>query len=186
MSRRITTHMRNQWAGFIALFLVLTGGVAYAANTIGSADIIDGQVKTADIASDAVTTYKLGNGAVHNNNVGASAITGDKVKESSLSGSDVVNNSLKGADIDESSLSLGAPNVITRSTYIPSSSGTVSCNPGEVAIGGGVGVDSASGMYVARSEPSPNSGVPTGWTGVVAYRVDGTPASGTVYVLCAS
>lgn len=32
---------------------------AYAANTVGSADIIDGQVKTADLANSAVTAAKI-------------------------------------------------------------------------------------------------------------------------------
>ena len=35
----------------VALFLVLTGGVAYAADTIFSSDIVDGEVKAEDIAT---------------------------------------------------------------------------------------------------------------------------------------
>ena len=45
---RILGHLRAQWAGVLALFLVLTGGVAYAANTVFSTDIVDGEVKTAE------------------------------------------------------------------------------------------------------------------------------------------
>src|SRR4051794_7104173 len=44
--------------GFIALCVAL-GGTAYAANTVRSIDIVDGQVKTQDIAKHAVTPDKL-------------------------------------------------------------------------------------------------------------------------------
>ena len=52
MLGRVLARMRAQWAGFLALFLVIAGGTAYAANTIGSTDIINGQVKSADIGTD--------------------------------------------------------------------------------------------------------------------------------------
>ena len=82
-----------------AMFVALGGGAAYAADTIFSTDIVDGQVKTADLASDAVTTFKLGNGAVHTNNLGVNSVTGEKVKDDDL----------KGADIDEATLSNVSP-----------------------------------------------------------------------------
>ena len=46
MIRTVLAHLRAQWMGALALFLVLAGGTAYAANTIGTSDIINGQVKT--------------------------------------------------------------------------------------------------------------------------------------------
>jgi hypothetical protein len=69
----------------ISLCLVLGGGVAYAANTVFSSDIVDGEVKTADLAGGAVTS--------------------DKTADNALRGRDVLHNTLKGADIDESTLS---------------------------------------------------------------------------------
>ena len=105
MLRRIGSQIKD-WAGVLALFLVLAGGTAYAANTIISSDIVDGQVKTVDLGSAAVTVDKLANGSV----------TSDKVKDASLAGRDVLDNSLKGSDIDESTLAglgggggIGAP-----------------------------------------------------------------------------
>ena len=74
--------------------VVLGGGVAYAANTIFSADIVDGQVKTVDLDNGAVTVAKIADGQ----------ITGDKVKDGTLKGRDVEDNGLKGVDIDESTL----------------------------------------------------------------------------------
>ncbi len=60
--------------GALALFVVLTGGTAYAANTVFSSDIVNGQVKTADLANNAVRT-----GKVLNEN-----LTGADIVESSL------------------------------------------------------------------------------------------------------
>ena len=47
-------------ASTVALVFALSGGVAYAANTIYSADIVDGQVKKADIGASAVNSAKVG------------------------------------------------------------------------------------------------------------------------------
>src|SRR5688572_10833081 len=80
----------------IAVFAVLATGGAYAADTIFSTDIVDGEVKLADvgtgavgsgevvnnaltssdIASQAVGTSELTNGAVGNLDLGADAVTG--------------------------------------------------------------------------------------------------------------
>ena len=56
---RIINHVRGNLVAYFALVVALTGGTAYAANTIGSSDIIDGEVKTPDIANQAVTPAKL-------------------------------------------------------------------------------------------------------------------------------
>jgi hypothetical protein len=58
---RIVAHLRGQWAGLLALFLVIAGGTAYAANTIGSSDIINGQVKSADIGTGQVQSIDVKN-----------------------------------------------------------------------------------------------------------------------------
>ena len=79
----------------LALFGVIAGGTAYAANTVFSTDIVDGQVKSVDLGGAAVVTAKIADGA----------ITSAKVQDGSLQGRDVLDNSLKGSDIDESSLS---------------------------------------------------------------------------------
>jgi hypothetical protein len=54
MIRTVLAHLRAQWAGFLALSLVLAGGTAYAANTVFSADITDGEVKSVDIGDRQV------------------------------------------------------------------------------------------------------------------------------------
>ena len=64
---------------------------AYAANTVFSSDIVDGQVKTADLAGNAVTAAKIKDGEVKAaeiaaNAVGSSEIATDAVGASELQG----------------------------------------------------------------------------------------------------
>ena len=80
----------------IAVFVAVGTGGAYAANTIGSTDIIDGQVKSVDI----------GNGEVNSADVKDESLTTFDV--STFLGSDVVDNTLTGADVNESTLNLAA------------------------------------------------------------------------------
>ena len=89
---------------YLGLFIALATGTAYAANTIRSTDIVDGQVMTADLAAAGVTAGKLANGAVSTDKIADAAVTTAKVRNDNLTGGDVATNSLKGADIDESSL----------------------------------------------------------------------------------
>lgn len=51
-------------AATIALVVALGGTGAYAANTIGSGDIRNGQVKARDLATNAVTSGKVRNGSL--------------------------------------------------------------------------------------------------------------------------
>ena len=48
----------------LAALFALGGGVAYAANTIASSEIIDGEVKTPDLAANAVNSAKIADGQV--------------------------------------------------------------------------------------------------------------------------
>jgi hypothetical protein len=89
---------------YLALFVALGGTGAYAANTVFSTDIVDGEVKTPDLAGAAVSAPKLKPGAVATDKLAGAAVTSDKVKDNTLGGRDVLDNSLKGADIDESTL----------------------------------------------------------------------------------
>ena len=54
---------------------------AYAANTVFSADIVDGEVKTADLAANAVTARKI-----RDNEVKAAKIATDAVGAAELQG----------------------------------------------------------------------------------------------------
>jgi hypothetical protein len=74
MIRTLAAHLRAQWMGALSLFLVIAGGTAYAANTVFSTDIVNGEVKTPDLASNAVGTGKVAN----------NSLTGSDIVESSL------------------------------------------------------------------------------------------------------
>ena len=71
---RLIALVRGQWAGLLALFLVIAGGTAYAANTIGSSDIIDGQVKTADIGNNQVFSADVRDDTLSNGGLGSADI----------------------------------------------------------------------------------------------------------------
>ncbi len=68
----------------LAFFGVLAGGTAYAADTIFSGDIVDGEVKTRDLAAAGVTTAKLATDAVTSNRVKDNALTGADISEATL------------------------------------------------------------------------------------------------------
>jgi len=106
-AHRALDHVRRQWMGALSLFLVLTGGVAYAANTIASSDIIDGQVRAADIGQGAVATEEIANGQVKTADIGSGEVRTANVANDNLTGGDIAANALKGADIDESTLAIG-------------------------------------------------------------------------------
>jgi hypothetical protein len=118
MQEKIRTLIRQQWAGLIALFLVLSGGTALAthpggANTISSTDIIDNEVKTQDvrdgnmtrddIRTDAVVTEHIATGAVQSIDVANDTTSG------ALTGTDIASNSLGGGDIQNPTRSVNLP-----------------------------------------------------------------------------
>ncbi len=90
----LRAHLRSNVIAYVALFFALATGSAYAANTVFSTDIVDGEVKEADLATNAVTSQKLKN----------AGITAADLRADSVSGAKVADNSLTGADIDESTL----------------------------------------------------------------------------------
>ena len=57
--RRFGRHVRTHVIGYIALFVAL-GGTAYAADTVGSSDIIDESILSQDIKNGEVMTSDLG------------------------------------------------------------------------------------------------------------------------------
>jgi hypothetical protein len=88
----------------ICLCLVVGGGSAYAANTIGSSDVINESLLSEDIKNSEVKTSELANAAVTRDKLASTAVTNGKLGGSAVDGSKVADNSLGGADILESSL----------------------------------------------------------------------------------
>ena len=90
MRIRLGEHIRSNAVGYVALFVALGGGTAYAldgSNTVFSDDVVDGEVKTQDIrtvvtddlADGAVTTPKLADGSVTTAKLPRGAVTAAKL-----------------------------------------------------------------------------------------------------------
>ena len=116
-STRIRAAVRHQWAGLIALFLVLSGGSAWAldgSNTVFSDDIVDGEVKTPDLGAGAVVTGKIADGQVKSadvgpgevrlSDIGASAVDTSKIADGQVKSADVLNNNLTADDLATASV----------------------------------------------------------------------------------
>src|SRR4051794_39520082 len=74
-----------------ALVVALGTGTAYAANTIGSVDLIDGDVQHVDLASTAVAGDRIVDASVGRADLApdADAVAGDRVVDGSLSLADL-------------------------------------------------------------------------------------------------
>ena len=96
-------HFRGNVVAYLALFVALCTGSAYAAN----------QVTSKDIAKNAVKAKHIKDGQVRAAELGAGAVSGDKVADDSLTG----------ADIDESSLQLKLPTPVQAAPEKPDLSG---------------------------------------------------------------
>ena len=74
---------------FLALTIALGTGGAYAANTVFSTDIVDGEVKSADIGANQVGTGKIKSGNVTITDIGADAVDGSKVLDGAIATADL-------------------------------------------------------------------------------------------------
>jgi len=105
--RKLRTLIVQQWVGFIALFLVLATGTAYAlpgSNTVFSDDIVNAEVTAADIGSGAVASDEIKNATIVANDVAPNALGGGKITDGSLAGVDVRDGGLTGGDVADNSL----------------------------------------------------------------------------------
>jgi hypothetical protein len=86
-------------ASTLALVIALGTGTAYAANTIRSGDIVDGQVKTADLAKNAVKSTKIADANVKRADLAGGSVTSAAVALDSLTQEDLANSSVGRAEI---------------------------------------------------------------------------------------
>jgi hypothetical protein len=84
MTGRLFAHLRGQWTGALALFLVLSGGTAWAVDEWTGANIQNGTLTSAD--------YK-------NNDIRSIDVRNDTFAGGGLTGADIAPNALTGADI---------------------------------------------------------------------------------------
>ena len=88
----------------IAVFVALGTGGAYAANTIGSADIIDGSVTSADVRNATLLGGDIAPETIRTGNIAEDTIRNYDIYPNAIRGSRIANDSLTGTDVDESSL----------------------------------------------------------------------------------
>jgi hypothetical protein len=186
MMHRIAHLIRTQLLGLIALMLVLTGGVAYAAtvakNSVTSRSIVNGQVKTVDLGTGAVKGPKIAADGVNGTHVSSNSLTGDDLAESTLT--TVPNAATLGGRGPGSFLSSAVYK--KESAFVPGTDladGTsvlgVACNAGDILLSGGpASVNAASDLV--ESFPSP--GTTNGWSARI--HKNGAADSFSVVILC--
>ena len=122
----VRAHIRHNVIGYLALFLTLSIGTAWALerNSVRSKHIVNGEVKTVDLGPESVTNANvapdaLGAAAIGENAVGfseldAGAFNADIAEQgaafgipnNAIQGFEVEDDTLSGADVDESSLAV--------------------------------------------------------------------------------
>jgi hypothetical protein len=85
----------------LAVVLALGGGAAYAANTVFSSDIVNGEVKSPDI-SDA---NGVRSADVVDDTLTGGGLAAADLRQASVGSSEVANNGVKGVDVNERTLS---------------------------------------------------------------------------------
>jgi hypothetical protein len=181
-------------ASTAALVLALGTGTAYAANTVFSTDIVDGEVKNPDLATNAVNTGKIVNGGVWAQDVKVDSLTADQlafdavgqseiatdgvgageVQDNSIDGGELVDGSITGDDVANDGLT-------TADISGGGSSGNLSVGSlsngrcTEVGVNvGGAQVGDAATITAAGNMP----------TGVFVYAGEITTAGQVTIVLC--
>src|SRR4051794_41452937 len=92
--RRLRRPGHATFIAYVALFLALTTGGAYAASKIGAAQIKNNAIQSRHIAKGQVRNPDIRSLAVTNSKLGPNAVTGDKVKDTSLGGHDLTDNTV--------------------------------------------------------------------------------------------
>ena len=161
----------------VALFLALSGGVVYAAsslgkNTVKSQNIATKAVKARNLAKNAVKTGALAAGAVTTAKIKAGAVTGGKVKKGTLTRSNLAAGTLAGLQVAEV-LSASVPGLTaepTGGTPVPlTGTGSFTPQPGksyELLV-------ELNGNPVDLNGPGPG-----GCGAFVTILVNGVPLSG--------
>ena len=127
--------------------IIASSGTAYAAATIGTADIIDGAVTTPKLAAEAVTAVKLAPDSVSSGNVKANSLTLGDIKGINLGGTMTL--SLAGNSCG--TLNFSVSGAAVGQGVLFSWTGTV---PGHIVIGPLKVVDSTHITGIACNESS--------------------------------
>jgi hypothetical protein len=182
----------------VALFLALTGSafaVGIAKNSVRSAQIVDGTVRTLDLRDNSVNAPKIAANAVGSEEIAENAVESPEVAQDSLTNQDLGTASVTSSEVADQSLTAGdlGPNsvaaselgtVTVRTNATAIAKGTngsigVSCAAGEQVLSGG-GQPSHFGIEMTSSRPSGN-----GWL-YQAQNNTGDAGTITAFALCLS
>jgi hypothetical protein len=77
VASRIGSHLRTNVVAYVALFLALGMGTAYALerNSVKSKHIVNGHVRTNDVGGDAITSEKVSDGSLNLDDIGNATST---------------------------------------------------------------------------------------------------------------
>jgi hypothetical protein len=180
----------------LALLLALTGSAiaaGIAKNSVRSAQIVDGTVRTVDLRDNAVDSAKIAPDAVGSEEIAENAVSSPEVAPDSLTAGDlgansvtsseIADHSVTGADLAPESVRANELGTITQrnisATIQAGKTGSVSatCEPGEQIISGG-GQPSVFGVEMTTTRPSGN-----GWL-YQAKNNTATDQTITAFALC--
>ena len=180
----------------LALFMALTGSafaVGIAKNSVRSAQIVDGTVRSIDLRDNAVNSPKIAPNAVGSEEIAENAVESPEVVQDSLTASDlgaasvasseVADQSLTANDLGPSSVNaseLGTVSLRTNSAKVAkgaSGTVTVNCAAGEQVLSGG-GQPGHFGTEMTSSRPAGE-----GWTYQAVNNTGGEDTI-TAFALC--
>ncbi len=105
MRRKAASKLLVNWvASFVSVILLLSmmavpALAVLAANTVNSAAIINGQVRTPDLAGDAVTSAKIKNGQVKRSDIALRAVVSGRIADGAVTTAKIRNGHVRSADI---------------------------------------------------------------------------------------
>ncbi len=137
----------------LALVVALGTGTAYAANTVRSGDIVNGQVRTPDLATNAVTNAKIKDGQVGVPDLATGSVGTRAVRDGKLAGADVADGSLEAADLGPGSA--GASEIQTDG--VGASEVAPNAIDGDEVVNNSMTADDLAGNSVGASELADNS-----------------------------
>jgi hypothetical protein len=180
----------------LALFLALTGSafaVGIAKNSVRSAQIVDGTVRTVDLRDNAVNAQKIAPDAVGSEEIAENAVASPEVAPDSLTNQDLSDASVTSSEVADQSLTANdlGPNSVASSELAgvtvrtntakvakgANGSVSVNCAPGEQVLSGG-GQPGHFGTEMTSSRPSGE-----GWL-YQAQNNSGAEDTLTVFALC--
>lgn len=180
----------------VALFLALGGSafaVGVAKNSVRSAQIVDGTVRSIDLRDNAVNAPKIAPNSVGSEEIAENAVESPEVAPDSLTSQDlgaasvasseVADQSLTASDLGPNSVAaseLGTVTIRTKAAKVAkdaSGSVSVDCAAGEQVLSGG-GQPGHFGTEMTSSRPSGN-----GWLYQALNKTGGEDTI-TAYVLC--